>query len=61
MREMQKQHESFTSQAKDTHRNCLKYVQSQFGALPAAAEQLFTKPRRGPKSNRTSRLFPCSF
>ena len=31
----------------------------QFGALSAAAEQLFIlNPGRGPKSNRTSRLFP---
>ena len=34
----------------------------QFGALPAAAQQLFTKTRcRGPKSNRNSGLFPGSF
>ena len=31
----------------------------QFGALLLAAERLFAKPRcRGPKSNRTSILFP---
>ena len=42
------------------HRNCFKYVQSNLVPPWLLPNSCFLNPGRGPKPNRTSRLFPSS-